>query len=177
MKIAFTGTSSTGKTTTANHLKANGVLKKLGLELISPPNTRAGLTQQIDELSDFDRLRYQDQRFREKLLLEEPQTNFLVERSFVDLLAYRCSFSPSPSQSEIDMHIKLSKEYTLHFFFPFGVIPYEPDGKRPSDRYSHAISRMIQEILETHNIDYVPLKTPSIEERCDIIFKEISKFK
>ena len=177
MRIAFTGTSSTGKTTTARHLEKSGSLSRLGLQLLSPPNTRAGLKKRVSELSNTEKLTFQTQRFHDKMSVEVNASDYLVERSFVDLLAYRCLIAPYPSKEEIDRHISLAKSYSLHFFFPSGVIQYEDDGARPDEKYSLCISTKIQEIMDSNEIQYISLTNPSLEARCDIICAEILKFK
>lgn len=177
MKVAFTGTSSTGKTTTALRLEHLGILSKLGLHLFRPPDTRRGLKDKVSALSDTEKLAFQNQRFYEKNNLEDNEDNFLVERSFVDLLAYRYLIAPSPSKEDIDQHINLAKKYSLHFFFPYGVIPYEADGFRPDEEYSVLISTKIQEIMDFYEIPYISLVNSSLEARCDIICTEIFKFK
>lgn len=177
MKIAFTGTSSTGKTTTALHLDSSGGLSRLDLQLFRPPNTRKGLKKKVNELSNDERLNFQRHRFHEKLNLEANANDFLVERSFVDLLAYRYLIAPFPDKEEIDQHIRMSKDYSLHFFFPHGVIPYEEDGTRPDEDYSLDVSTQIQEIMNANQIPYITLINPSLEARCDIIYAEILKLK
>lgn len=177
MKIAFTGTSSTGKTTTALRLEHSGILSGLGLRLLRPPDTRRGLRKKVSALLDTEKIDFQSQRFNDKIGLEANVDNFLVERSFVDLLAYRYLIAPSPSNAEIAQHINLAKNYSLHFFFPYGVIPYEEDGFRPDEEYSLQISTKIQEIMEFYKIPYISLKNSSLESRCDIISTEIFKFK
>lgn len=177
MKIAFTGTSSTGKTTTALRLEHSGILSGLGLRLLRPPDTRRSLKKTVSALSDTEKLAFQTQRFCEKSSQEDSEDNFLVERSFVDLLAYRYLITPNPSKEEIDQHINLAKKYLLHFFFPYGVIPYEADGFRPDKEYSVLISTKIQEIMDFYEISYISLIDSSLEARCDIICTEILKFK
>lgn len=175
MRIAFSGTSSTGKTTTANALKEKGLLDKLGLQLLRNKDSRSKLSKKVDALSQNEKLDFQDSCFWDKKEFESDQDNFLVERSFVDLLAYRSFISPMPTDVEVDMHIILSKRYDLHFFFPYGVISYEPDGFRPTVEYSKKVSEKILEILKSYGINYIPLNLSSLDDRCKIIYNEIQK--
>jgi len=177
MKVAFTGTSSTGKTTTAVRLAKSGILSKLKLHHLEFPDTRKCLDKRVDKLSDVEKLAYQQQRFDDKLRCESVCDEYIVERSYVDLLAYRSLISPYPSIDEINMHIQQARKYSIHFFFPHGVIPYEGDGFRPSNEYSVDISNRIQEILNSHEINYVTLNDIKIELRCKIVENEIFKIK
>ena len=177
MKIAFTGASSTGKTTTAQELFNSGLLAQLDIEIIRPLNTRAGLTKKIDDLSHQERIAYQQKRFDEKKILEKNRANFITERSFIDLLAYRYAIIPTPTQDEIDEHVELANEYTVHFFFPHGLFPYELDGTRPDYSYSLNISRKIEEIMHSNHIKYIPLESNSLDKRCEIIANEILNLK
>lgn len=176
MKIAFTGTSSTGKTTTARQLISEGCLDCLGLHLCITSDTRKTLAKRITDLTDAERITYQSYRFEDKLLAEREDNNFIAERSFVDLLAYRNNILPSPTIKEIEQHISLAKQYSLHFYFPHGVIPYIPDGYRPDDEFALKISNDIRNILDIHNIRYVTVDTASLQSRCDIIVSNIINF-
>lgn len=175
MKIAFTGTSSTGKTTTALYLEKLGILSKFNLHHLKLPDTRKSLKKPIDKLSSEEKLAYQEQRFYDKLSFESVNDKYIVERSYVDLLAYRSFISPYPTIAEIDKHIQQAKKYSIHFFFPHGVIPYIEDGFRPTNEYSVNVSNKIQEILECYEIQYVTLAEINIELRCNIIENEIIK--
>lgn len=177
MKIAFTGTSSTGKTTTAHCLSKSGILTELGLQHLKFPHTRTGLDKRIDELSDVEKLDYQQKRFNDKLRFESECEDYIVERSYVDLLAYRSFISPYPTIDEINKHIEQAKKYSIHFFFPHGVIPYAEDGFRPKNEYSFTISNKIKELLKFYEIQYVTLDQINIELRCKIIENEILKIK
>lgn len=176
MKIAFTGTSSTGKTTTALHLRKLGILSSFGLQLLTQ-DMRKELTKEIGKLTNAEKLDFQDKYFNEKFNMEEDKDNFLVERSFVDLLAHRYFIDPKPSHEEIDRHIKLAKRYSLHFFFPYGVIDYKKDGFRPNEPQAIQISEKIEEIMRINKIQYVSLTDISLENRCNIINAKISEMK
>lgn len=177
MKIAFTGTSSTGKTTTVLRLVKSGILSKLKLRHLELPDTRKILGKKIDELTDEEKLAYQEQRFYDKIRFESACDEYIVERSYVDLLAYRSLISPYPTITEINKHIQQAKKYSIHFFFPHDVIPYDEDGFRPTNKYSENVSNKIQEILKCYEIQYVTLDEINIELRCNIIENEILKIK
>ena len=169
MRIAFSGTSSTGKTTTANLLKERGLLDKLGLQLLRNKDSRSKLSKKVDELTLDEKLTFQNSCFMDKKIFESNQDNYIVERSFVDLLAYRSFISPIPTNEEINAHIILAKQYDLHFFFPYGIISYESDGFRPTDEYSKKVSEKIFEILNSNDIYYITLNSSSLDDRCKII--------
>ncbi len=169
MKIAFTGASSTGKTTIANIL-CESFLYENGLTLLRPKDVREKIRCQVDLLNMEDRLKLQHEIFCEKKLLESSgKDNFLIERSFVDLLAYRKSVEAPLEKNEEYEYINLARQYSIHFYFPHSVVPYQYDGKRPCEDFSKKISQDIKRILDFYKIEYIALDVLDLKERFNII--------
>jgi hypothetical protein len=169
MKIAFTGTSCTGKSTTAKTMQQLGILALFGLEPLNPANTRAGINCPISSLPSEKRLQLQQCKFNEKFELENNRDNFLTERSFVDILAYRFAFHPCPGEAEISSHISLARKYCHHFYFPSGLIQYVEDGTRPNLKEAEQVSQRILKLLNVYNIQHTVVCMSSLESRCELI--------
>src|SRR4051812_17933176 len=91
MRIAFTGTSSTGKTTLARELmRVPEFANVVGTFLTE--DARALLRElahkSMDTMSRDELRRFQEEYFQRKAKKEQGAGSFLVDRSFVDVAAY-----------------------------------------------------------------------------------------
>ena len=145
MKIAFTGASSTGKTTLAKELFKDIEIKRFLCEHLSV-DARAILDdmghKSMDSMPKSRLQEFQLFYFDRKVMLENKKESFLVERSFVDIAAYWIERDSDGASRNVTQ--KLLKEckaqslkYDLHVYFPFGIIPFEEDGYRSVDTESH----------------------------------------
>lgn len=189
MRIALTGASSTGKTTLAVEFvrrrlltedkfcfcptDARSLLRTLGfrsMDLMTAP-----------ELADFQR-RY----FARKIAVESTcSQSYITDRAFVDVASYwyirdfsnsGSMISENENKQFMEKCRNKSSSYDLHFYLPWGVIPFEADGYRSEDIAFHeSIDRYIVDILVQWKIPFIMLDTPVLEERLSIIEKCIGR--
>jgi nicotinamide riboside kinase len=182
MRVAFTGSSSTGKTTLAKKVvpalqakgwggrflttNARGLLQELG---------HAGVdAMDLSQKREFQRL-YLDR----KLAQEQAETEFITDRSFVDVAAYWIEYNGLEVQCRDDFIERCresSVQYDAHFYFPVGLLPLHADGFRSTDETSRQrIDGLIQMLaaewgVECHPVESVDL--PCREEHVVSILRE-----
>lgn len=164
MKIALTGMSSTGKSTTSEYLEKIGCLDKFNLRRLNY-TMRSRLKLRVTALSYDEQLCFQNECFAEKCKIESKALNFIADRSFIDLLAYRRQYLEESDIGDEESYISLAKGYDHHFYFPHGIIPYDDDGLRPEEDVSIAVSNKILSILIENGIDYTVIDSPSLDGR------------
>ena len=183
MRIAFTGTASTGKTTLINELfkkkefldyqliflktDARSILDSMGFRQMDLMN--------IEQTQIFE-LRYFDLKKEN----ETNNSNFITDRSFVDGASYwlnrDCANDLSLANSFINKSCRLSLQYDLHFYFPYGIIPFEGDGYRSeNETLRKNIGDSIKLFLDDWSIKYIPLSTANLNDRVDIVLNELKK--
>lgn len=179
MKVAFTGASSTGKTTLAKALFKDIGIKRVLCEHLSV-NARTILNdmghKSMDKMTKAQLQKFQLLYLDRKLLLEKDKESFLVERSFVDVAAYwieRDSIEAPNNITELllEKYKNQSKKYDLHVYFPFGVIPFEEDGYRSMDIKSHfRIDARILQLLSQWKLQPVlTLNYPELSKRLSTV--------
>lgn len=175
MKVAFTGASSTGKTTLARALFVDKGIKRVLCEHLSV-NARTILNEMghksMDKMTKAQLQKFQLLYLDRKLLLEKDKGSFLVERSFVDIAAYWIERDSTEAPNNITELLieeckNQSKNYDLHVYFPFGVIPFEEDGYRSLDMESHyKVGARILKLLSQWNLQPVlKLNYPELSKR------------
>lgn len=182
MKIAFTGSTSTGKTTLANELMKNDILKQR-LNKIMNADARSIIRslgcKSMDLMNRDQNREFQILYFEKKKKMENSIDSFLAERSFVDIAAYwiiRDTYDQDvKEQNKIMVPCKEeSKKYDLHIYLPFELIPFEADGYRSNDMDFHRrIDNQIRNNLINWNLKFIEIKTDNLSERIDIVTKEI----
>lgn len=184
MKIALTGSTSTGKTTLANELMKDFRIKEK-LEIVLNADARSIIRElgckSMDLMTREQNREFQMLYFIKKKKMENNLDDFLVERSFVDIAAYW--LIRDTYDLNIDEQNKLllpcyeeSKKYDLHIYLPFGLIPFEDDGYRPSNiEFNKKICRQTKKFLTEWNLKYIEIKTDDLKQRTDIVTKEILK--
>ncbi len=181
-KIAFTGASSTGKTTLAKalmardeftgvipnyiHINANSLATELNLPTFN---------QQSIEQRRYFRHTY----FKKKLALENDQASFITDRSFIDIASYWVLsdnlMRPSHWRFLLDPCKNLSNNYDIHFLFPLGRTPFTLDPKRsPSPLFHLASERLIRFYLSQWRIDFIEIVSDTIDKRVDEILKWVN---
>lgn len=172
MKIAFTGSHSTGKTTLIKEVEKSlphtltikcvtEVARRI-IERGCPLNNDATVTSYIHYINDQ--------------LTEERDINcydiFFSDRTLLDPLAYMIANKDFPGPVIEDYFIEmmenvwlLEKErFDVYLYFPI-EFPLAYDGIRPSDeRYRAAVDRAILSVLQKHNVNYITI-TGSLAER------------
>lgn len=174
MKIAFTGTSSTGKTTLANRLMALPSFVEIVGEFVK--EDARSLLRSLGHTSMDDMSRSELRTFQE-LYLEQKSTNerrrnrFLVDRSYADVAAYwlvRDSFDlPKEKQRSFERRCcELAQGYDLHVYFPFGQIPFRSDGYRSEDLDFHRrIDEKIHELLQEWDLTLIEISSSDLDSR------------
>ena len=174
MKIALTGASSVGKSFLSDHLMKNDEFSKHIKKFITP-DARSILDsmecKNTDLMTREDLRTFQLAYYKKKADLEKGESNFLTERSFIDVEAYwnvRDTFDmPINMKKMISAKCKdHAQGYDFHVYLPFGVVPFESDGYRSEDLEFHSrVDRKILSLLNEWNIDYIRLDEIDIEVR------------
>jgi nicotinamide riboside kinase len=173
MKIAFTGTASTGKTTLVNELLKNEEFKRFKLKFVTT-DARSILEslgfKQMDLMTKQQRIDFQKFYFEKKKELESNIDNYITDRSFVDVASYWFIRDLNGKQSPKDKIIEeariISKSYDLHFYFPYGIIPFDNDGYRSKDEIQRKeIGTQIFKFLKEWGISYIELNESDINKR------------
>ena len=147
MRIAFSGVSSTGKSTLARavHQKLLG----LGLQEISLvdegmknvyENRRAQGTAvpKFEEMPDAQKLEFQEEMIRNRCRAEFNCANFVGDGSPLDCMAFYMEWLSrllrTPSDDISAMLYRAVYRHDIIFHCPFGVINVEDDRRRFTDR-------------------------------------------
>jgi len=185
MKIAFTGASSTGKTTLIKELISDPKFKDFNLVHL-PTDARKILNslghKSMDLMTAKDTRQFQIHYHREKTNLELRASNFITDRSYVDIASYwqiRDNNGILASSDEMLQECKNSSNiYDHHFYFPTGIIPFEDDGYRSIDlELNNKIGDQILQNLLGWNLQFSTIEIKNIDDRKKLvldILKEIS---
>ena len=180
MRIYFVGAHSSGKSTLARY-----VSEKYNLSMISE-TARMILSEQelqIDaircDLNTADK--YQKAVFDRQIIEEQKYTNFVSDRSAVDILAYSAQHTrtlPSLMKSkELSPYIdSLNHSDVAIFFVRPSKATMKADGIRESLTWDGvvAIDAQIKLLLEIFSLKYFQISTDSMQERIKIIDNIIS---
>ena len=183
MKIALCGASSTGKTTLAIKLLENPFIKDFVSKLISVDGRQLldlmGCNK-MDKMNGNQTKEYQFKYFRNKIKSEYNQSNFITDRSYIDIASYwivRDTFDASEKEQNklLGPCRKLSNSYDLHFYMPFGLIEFEKDGYRPeSIAFNQKIDKQIKLFLEKWDILHCKIEAVDIRERVETVITTIN---
>lgn len=178
MKIALTGTSSTGKSTLAKALLEDKRFRKYACKLIKVDARKIIESYKCKNIDDMTRKQLQEfeiNYFKEKKALESKQYNFIAERSFVDIAAFWVVRDTYDLAIEIQNKLVEpcrveSRNYDLTVYLPFGVIPFEADGYRSVDLKFHSkIDNIISTYLKEWNINHITLGFADLDKRVDTV--------
>jgi len=185
MKIAFTGSSSTGKTTLAKRLMGVEAFSDRVGDFITE-DARSLLCSlghsSMDNMNREELRAFQQLYFKQKAEHEMNQTRFLVDRSFVDVAAYwlvRDAFDlPTVDQSEFENICRaIACAYDLHIHFPIGQIPFTSDGYRSEDVDFHRrIAEMIELLLAKWNVNFVSIISADLDSRTQQVLNAVETF-
>ncbi|MBR3602249.1 MAG: ATP-binding protein [Lachnospiraceae bacterium] len=188
MKIAFTGTHCTGKTTLlkdieeilADKLKIHSVTEvaRKIIEKGYPLNMDATVESYIHYIND--------QLNEENKLMQECDI-FISDRTLLDPVAYAMVNSKLPRPYISEYFIEMMKNiwllekdrYDLYVYFPI-EFALQYDGVRPEDeKYRRDIDALILSLLEQFQINYIKISGDRSERKkqlCDVIEKyKVSK--
>jgi hypothetical protein len=178
MKIAFTGTSCTGKTTLSDLLREDPWIKAHLPHFITVDARRLLLShgfQSMDRMFPNELRTFQAEYLSRKVCIEDNRDNYLTDRSFVDVAAYWIERDAgSLPLSEVEPYVtrchREVQRYDIHFYFPFGAIKFESDGFRSEDAYFHLrIDLRIQKLLQDWKLKVVKLDAIDLIERRELV--------
>ena len=185
MKIALCGVSSTGKTTLAKTLLENPIFRNSVNNFISVDGRQLldlmGC-KRMDNMNRHQTKEYQIKYFKNKLISEANQSQFITDRSYIDIAAYwlvRDTFDTSESEQNILLKPckMLSKKYDIHFYLPFGLIEFERDGYRPENNtFNKKIDNQINQFLDKWQITHCKINVVEISKRVEIVLNAIKNF-
>lgn len=174
MKIAFTGSHGTGKTTLAKKISED-----LNLELITNISRnyyQSKGIQDFEVLTKEERWIHQKNLFTLEIIEESKYTNFVTDRSVIDFLAYTILYSKS-SLVYMTRLIELTKKVTLKYDYLF-LLPiefsYQPEIGRASRETQIEVDECIKFLIDTLKLPHFILKG-TIEERLRLIKQIIDK--
>lgn len=176
MRIAICGAGSTGKTTLSKKLLDEPLIKQLNLKSIDVDARRiidAMHHMNIDNMTCEERIAFQREYAATKIALEENETDYITQRSFVDIAAYwvvrdAVNETIQFKQEMIDLCRKWAMRYDKHIFIPFGQIPIEFDGYRSLDTAQYyAVSEKIEWYLNEWKIGYHRISSANLCQRIE----------
>lgn len=183
MRIALTGSASTGKTTLAKHLLKNPIFSKK-IDKFITADARQLLRERgfrsTDSMPREQLRQFQIDYFNRKRELELGEDNYLTERSFVDVAAFWVQRDTYDKTLEEQNLLVIpcreeSQKYDVHFYAPVDLIKFEPNGYRSEDmEFRRRIDWQIRCFLSEWGIEYVTLDTSDIKERVIIVLRSIS---
>lgn len=164
MKIAFSGASSTGKTTLALELLKLDLFKNYKLVTTDARALIAGFNKRnIQELNKDEFDSFQDSYYNKKVN-SECNNDFITDRSFADAYCYRSMKSDS---QHLEEKYKLQHhKYDLVIYFPNNLISFEDDGHRNVDmEFHYEYAKRLSSILSIWSKNVVKIKSDKLEER------------
>lgn len=182
MRIAFTGSSSTGKTTLAKKLQDDTRFCGLSLEFVTV-DARKLLEElgfkSMDLMIPEGKIKFQTAYLEKKLVLEDGRDNYFTDRSFIDVASYWLELDKTRlPASDIDSYIECCRQevgrYDLHFYFPYGLFPFESDGYRSEQFALHErIDSRICQLISEWGCKVVSLDAKDLGLRCDVVIEAL----
>lgn len=170
MRIAFTGASSTGKTTLAKEVLAlYPNLRAINVDargLIAEQNCA-----NVSDMSQEQYKRFQIAYIERKLSLECAESDYITERSFVDAFVYWRHHCASISDAIDDCRIldickRGASRYDIHIHLPFGQIPFTADGYRHNSLdYHRKIDSEIKALLQKWRLKSIECVSGDLTDR------------
>lgn len=172
MRIALTGSSSTGKTTLAQEIsKLIDTLEYLTVDARSIIESFNIIN--VDNLSKKNFKLFQKEWIKRKRENEFYMKSFVTDRSFIDPLAYMKDRNIIDNVL-VEQCVSYMDNYDIVFYVPFGNIPFKSDGYRSDDIVQHEnIDKNIQSLLEENKINYYTIEEISVEDRLKYMIRII----
>jgi hypothetical protein len=133
----------------------------------------------LDQMSRDEKCSFQLAYFLRKEHLERDATDFLVERSFVDVAAFwierdMAGRPPSAQSFLLEPCRELAQKYDLHIYMPLGAVPYVQDGWRSSDlAENERIDHSIKAFLGAWQLPHITMPSGTREQRVAIALRAI----
>jgi nicotinamide riboside kinase len=173
MRIYFVGSHATGKTTMTRH-----VSRKYDLPMVS--EVARGVLAELE--IDFEKLRsdiamvnmYQEKVFARQMEVERRHNgSFVSDRAF-DNLAYAAEHSTAVADimatQEFRDYMAWVRAGTVFFLRPHRSLLSDDGTRERSDWESTVrIDGMVKFMLEQHRVSYMPIHTPSMQERVRVV--------
>lgn len=183
MRVAISGSSSTGKSSLIDALERAGVLTCFRLSQIKTDERQLleGMGTPDTARMTASQLRaFQKEFLRRKILNESGRDDFISEHSFIDIAAYwlqRDVVSSEFACGEDDV-LEVCRAhaawYDIHFYLPFGSIPFVPDGYRSLDMTLHrSVANKIEVLLDQWHVRYRGVRAAVLEDRVDEVAKTL----
>lgn len=176
MRIAFTGASSTGKTTLVRRLMELDSFRAMCPRVLGV-DARALLQEfavsNVDQLDAAQYARFQVSYIIRKSWIERDHAAFVTERSFLDCASYWHSkvapfADPRITEFVRDYCIESARKFDLHVFCPTGLLPVKLDGWRSVDMAHHRdVDALLRKFLSECCIRHVTLDALDIDWRID----------
>lgn len=175
MKIALSGSGSTGKSTLAK-----AVAEKYNVPIIPE------FAREVAEKMKIENIRkvtpdiyftFQENILKRKLEEEKKYETFIADRSTADVAAYYFRWccrdmEDDKNKQYIDLCFENLKNYDKIILLPWNSIPVEADGFRSAKLYyQYEIHCLILGILNDQKIDYEIMPEKSLEDRIKYLDK------
>lgn len=173
MKIALSGSGSTGKTTLAEEMGRRLNIPVIG-EYARETAEEMGI-ENIRGMNPDQAYEFQMRILDRKLAEEDKHDTFIADRSVADNIAYYlrwCSRDIDDDRNKIyvDRCIERLHHYDHIVVLPPWVIPLEADGFRSAKiYYQYEIHCSILGILSDNKIGWVTMSDPELESRVTIL--------
>lgn len=180
MKLALTGAASTGKTTLRKTLVRDGMLSRHinvdARSLLLEMGERS-----VEDMSTHNYRLFQIKYIERKLANEKIYSDYITDRSFVDCFCYWSLYCARGASKQQNKWVKSvcfegALSYDIHFFLPFGLIPFEDDGFR--DRHigrQKEVSDYIIQTLSDWEIRYFVLDMVDIQQRVKFVSQTLER--
>jgi len=171
MRIAFTGSHSTGKTTLSEHFpnRIDEIARTIIKEVGSPDKMEQ---EQWDEFQQ----EVMDKQIQAELNMVKHAGWFISDRSVIDVIAYATRFcTPKKLRALKDQAEEYMKDnpYDIIFYVPI-EFPLEKDWLRFEEKhYQEIIDLQILKLLKRYKIKYV-LVSGTVEQRLQIVNEAIN---
>lgn len=182
MRIAFTGASSTGKTTLSNHILGDARLAAAMGPFVTTDARRLLRElgyENIDSMGLDDRIRFQFAYLERKLALESGHESFFTDRSFVDLAAYWLQYTGRTLADGDEYVARCRSEvgrYGAHFYFPSELLPLKADGWRATETGSREkTDGHIRAILDAWGVPAIALNELDLDLRRDRVAEVLAR--
>jgi len=185
VRIALTGASSTGKTTLLTDLLATAAFRNAKIvrsqldirKILDSMGIRAdGVNATGRQLRAF-----QWALLEEKIRQEGGLTSFITDRSTVDMASYwiirdAVNGIDDEGRKYLRKCQSYASEFDFHVHLPFGKVPFNDDGQRPTDRdYNEKSCETMKELLEAWAIPHVTLSETDPQGRVAEVLKFLIK--
>lgn len=174
MKICFTGSHGTGKSTLCNELTKHLPKAFYIQEIARQEITRIGRLPY--NMTDTERFEFQKRLLQLQLQAEAEHDNFMSDRGLMDILAYSYDLPQYQQLLEIALKSNIATRYSMVFYIPIEIEPVD-DGIRSDDPvYQLDIDRKIVQICSDLGINTYVI-TGSVEERTKQVLDTLKLFK